>query len=234
MAKLSFLQKGKGKDLLFLHGYLSSKEAFSAQIAYFSRFFRVTAIDFLGFGQSGELTEAFSVGDYAAWTREVIFRLRLKKPHVVAHSFGCRVAVKMASADPELFDKIILTGAAGIIRNRGFSYQVKVKTYRLVKKFFPDYAERKFGSEEYRALSPIMKESYKKIVNEDLRECAKGVCNPTLLVEGREDKTTPLSEAKIYLRNLPNGRLKTMEGGHFAFAEYPSAFNLILEEFLYD
>ena len=52
---VSLLQKGKGKALLFLHGYLSNKESFSAQIAYFSRFYRVIAIDFLGFGQSQPL-----------------------------------------------------------------------------------------------------------------------------------------------------------------------------------
>ncbi len=217
-----------------MHGYLSSKEAFSAQIAYFSRFFRVTAIDFLGFGQSGALTEPFSVDDYAAWTREALCRLRVKKPHVVAHSFGCRVAVKMAAARPDAFDKIVLTGPAGIITNRGLSYRIKVKSYRLVKSFFPRYAERNFGSKEYRSLSPIMRESYKKIVNEDLRECAKQISNPTLLIVGKEDRTTPLKEGKIYLQSLRNGRLKEMKGGHFAFAEEPTNFNLIVEEFLYE
>ncbi len=219
---------------MLLHGYLSSKEAFAAQIAYFSRFFRVTAFDFLGFGKSAPLTEGFSVGDYAAWTREVLALLGVEKPHVIAHSFGCRVAVKTASESPEIFDKIILTGAAGIIANRGFSYRVKVKAYRLVKRIFPRFAERKFGSAEYRSLSPIMKESYKKIVNEDLRGCAEKIENSTLIIHGKEDKTTPISEAKIYLRALQRGRLKEMDGGHFAFAEFPSAFNLITEEFLYD
>ncbi len=220
--------------MVFLHGYLSSKEAFSAQIAYFSKFFRVTAFDFLGFGKSKSLTTPFSVDDYAAWTKDVLTLLGVRKPHIVAHSFGCRVAVKMASAAPEIFDKIILTGAAGIIENRGFSYQMKVKTYRLVKKFFPNYAEKRFGSAEYRALSPVMKESYKKIVNEDLRGCVANIVNPTLLIQGERDTTTPISEANIYLRNLRNGGLKVMQGGHFAFAEYPTEFNLLVEEFLYD
>jgi pimeloyl-ACP methyl ester carboxylesterase len=220
--------------LLFLHGYLSSKEAFTAQIGYFSRFYRVTAIDFLGFGNSGVLTEAFSVADYAAWTKEALSLLKVEKPHVIAHSFGCRVAVKMAALDGSLFDKIILTGPAGIIPKRGFSYHAKVKGYRMVKRFAPKYAERKFGSAEYRTLSPIMKESYKKIVNEDLREDASRIENPTLIIEGLEDKTTTLFEVQVYLQHLQNGRLQTMQGGHFAFAEHPLAFNLIAEEFLYD
>ena len=107
LSEVSFLQTGKGKDLVFLHGYLSSKEAFTAQINYFSKFFRVTAIDFVGVGGSKPLVEPYSVEDYAVWTEEVLRLLGVEKPHVVAHSFGCRVAVKMAARSPDCFDKIL-------------------------------------------------------------------------------------------------------------------------------
>ena len=219
---------------MFFHGYLSSKEAFAAQIAYFSRFYRVTAFDFLGFGQSAPLQEPFSVGDYAAWTKEVLRALEVERPHVIAHSFGCRVAVKMAGADAQAFENIILTGPAGIVGKRGIAYHSKVRLYRLVKRFAPAYAEAHFGSVEYKTLSPIMKESYKKIVNEDLREDAGRIQNKTLIIEGAEDRTTPLCEAEIYRNCLKKGELKQMRGGHFAFVEDPVTFNLLVEEFLYE
>ena len=218
---------------MLLHGYLSSKEAFAAQVRYFSKFFRVTAIDFLGFGGSRCLTSAFSVDDYADWTKEVLTLLKVENPHVIAHSFGCRVAVKLASREAEFFDKMVLTGAAGVILKRGFAYHAKVKAYRFVKRFAPKFAERQFGSEEYRSLSPMMKESYKRIVNEDLRECARKIENEVLLVQGEGDTVTPMREVNAYLVCLKRGKLVTMPGGHFAFAEYPTAFNLITEEFFY-
>ena len=230
---MSFLQKGPGKDLVLLHGYLSSKEAFSAQVAYFSQFYRVTALDFLGFGHSRGLTSAFSVQDYADWTKATLQALRVEKPSVIAHSFGCRVAVKIASQEKNFFDKMILTGPAGVRLPRTWRYHCKVWAYRLTKKIAPNFAEKTFGSEEYRSLSPIMKESYKKIVNEDLRACAKEIENEVLLVEGEEDNVTPLKEVTEYLVCLKRGKLVIMRGGHFAFAEYPTAFNLIAEEFLY-
>ncbi len=215
-----------------LHGYLSSKEAWTAQIAYFSQFYKVTAIDFLGFGDSEKLYTPFSVTDYAVWLKEFMAAIGVFRPHVFAHSFGCRVAVKAASMDNDTFDKILLTGAAGIILPRGMGYKIKVKTYRFVKRFAPKYAERRFGSEEYRALSPVMKESYKKIVNEDLRLDAERVNNEVLLVEGERDTVTTMAEAKIYLAHFPRAALKTIAGGHFAFVENPLSFNLIAEEFL--
>ena len=232
LKEVSYLQKGKGKDLVFFHGYLSSKEAFLKQIDYFSNYYRVTAIDFLGFGKSAPLTTPFSVSDYAKWTKLVLDALGVKKPSVIAHSFGCRVALKMAEGEGQVFDKLILTGPAGVIMNRGFSYKAKVKTYRFVKKFFPKFAEKRFGSAEYRALSPIMKESYKKIVNEDLREVAKRVQNEILILEGRLDKTTPPREAEAYLAVMKRAKLIYLEGGHFAFVENPTVFNLLAEEFL--
>ena len=217
-----------------MHGYLSSKEAWTAQIDYFSKFYRVTAIDLLGFGQSGNLRKPFSVGDYAKWLQGVLQALGLKKPHVIAHSFGCRVAVKMASENSRSFDKIVLTGPAGVILNRGLKYKIKVKAYRAVKKIAPKFANRRFGSKEYRSLSPLMQESYKKIVNEDLRACAKRVQNRVLIIEGENDRVTTKREAEEYLACFQNGKLLLIEGGHFAFVENALTFNLVTEEFLYE
>ncbi|MBR2341680.1 MAG: alpha/beta hydrolase [Clostridia bacterium] len=211
---------------------MSSKEAFFPQIEYFSKYYKVTAIDFLGFGKSAPLTSAFSVSDYAEWTKEVLRALDVRCPSVIAHSFGCRVALKMAECGGQVFDKLILTGPAGVIMNRGFSYRAKVRTYRFVKKLFPNFAEKRFGSAEYRVLSPVMKQSYKKIVNEDLRETASRVENEILILEGRTDTVTPPKEAEAYLSVMQRAKLVYLEGGHFSFAENPTVFNLLAEEFL--
>ena len=218
--------------MVFLHGYLSSKEAFAAQVAYFSQFYRVTAFDFIGQGASEPLTAPFSVEEYATWTEQVLSLLGVKNPSVVAHSFGCRVLVKMAKRGRQGFDKLILTGPAGVVLPRGLRYRCKVGAYRLVKRFFPRFADGHFGSREYKTLSPVMRESYKKIVNEDLREDAAQIGNKILIIEGKADTTTPMKEARAYLAVMQNARLKVMDGGHFAFAEHPLAFNLLVEEFL--
>ena len=219
---------------MLLHGFLSSKEAFTAQIAYFSRFYRVTAFDFVGQGKSAPLAEAYSVDDYAAWTEEVLTLLDVRSPLIIAHSFGCRVAIKMAKRGLVLPPKMVLTGPAGVVLPRGVRYRWRVRAYRFVKRFAPRFAERRFGSREYRALPPMMKESYKKIVNEDLRKDAACILAEVLIIEGREDRVTPLNEAEAYLAVMKRAKITLMDGGHFAFAEHPLAFNLLVEEFLQD
>ena len=216
---------------MLLHGYLSSKEAFTAQVAYFSRFYRVTAFDFLGQGKSGEIPSPFSVTDYAEWTEELLAVLGVKNPCVIAHSFGCRVLVKMAARGKIRLGKLVMTGPAGVVFPRNAKYRRRVRAYRFFKRFAPAFAEKHFGSKEYRSLSPMMRESYKKIVNEDLRADARQIGNRILILQGSEDCTTTRAEAEAYLRCFERGSMKIVEGGHFAFVENALQFNMWAEEF---
>lgn len=218
---------------MFLHGYLSSKESFYPQINYFSRRFRVTAPDLPGFGGSELIPAAWSVGEYADWLEGFLKERGIVFPCVIAHSFGGRVAIKCLARG--LIDRAVLTGCAGIVRRRTLSYHLKVKSYRLVRKFAPRFAEAKFGSAEYRSLSPLMRESYKKIVNEDLREEATRIARPVLYLNGERDRETPLSSVRILHECTAGSRLAVLKGcGHFAHLEEPLLFDLAAEEFLND
>ena len=230
---MSFKSCGVGKDVLLLHGYGSCKESFYYQINHLQNFFRVTALDFPAFGASEAPDSAWSVEDYAVWLKRFIAAAHLERPHIIAHSFGARVAIKLLAENPELCEKLIITGGAGLVKPRSPQYIRRVKRYRLVKKFFPKYAEKHFGSEEYKKLSPVMKESYKKIVNEDLKEFAAKIPNQTLLIYGKSDTVTPANEEGATFNSLiKNSRLEIVEGGHFTFSGHPQAFNAIITQFL--
>lgn len=230
---MPLIRRGSGQSVLFLHGYGSKKESFYYQINFLSQYFTAVAPDMPGFGSSEPIEEAWSVGDYARWAGEFISAQKLDRPHIIAHSFGARVAFKLLSDRPELCDKLIITGGAGLVKPRSKQYIRRVKAYRTVKKFFPKLAERKFGSVEYRSLTPVMKESYKKIVNEDLSECASRIKNKTLLIYGANDSVTPAEEeGKTFNRLICGSKLEIMEGGHFCFCERPSDFNNIIYGFL--
>lgn len=216
-----------------LHGYGSRKESFFYQAEYLSKYFEVIAPDFPAFGASSPIDEAWGVGDYADWLKSFISALKLEKPHILAHSFGARVAIKLLSEEHNLADRLIITGGAGIVKERSKEYIRRVKAYRRMKKIFPKLAERRYGSEEYRALSPLMRESYKKIVNEDLRGCASRIENKTLLIYGEDDKTTPPEEeGKIFNGLIKDSDFVTMHGGHFCFCEHSEEFNKAIIKFL--
>ena len=219
--------------MLLLHGYGSRKESFYYQIKSLSERFCVTAPDFPCFGGSEQTDTPWSVGDYAAWLEKFIKSLQLSRPHIIAHSFGARVAFKMLSEHGELAEKIVICGGAGVVKPRSLRYIRRVNAYRRIKKLFPKYAEKHFGSEEYKSLSPMMKESYKLIVNEDLKACAQKIKNPTLLLYGVDDIVTPPNEeGEIFHSLIEGSQFEILSGGHFGFCEYPLIYNQKISEFL--
>lgn len=222
-----------GEDVLLLHGYGSKKESFYYQINFLKNYFRVTAVDFPCFGASECTDEAWGVGEYAGWLLKFMDAAGLNRPHVVAHSFGARVAFKLFSAEQNRIKKLVITGGAGLVKPRTPQYMRQITRYRRVKRFFPRFAEKHFGSEEYKSLSPLMKKSFKKIVNEDLKSCAAKISFPTYLLYGQDDTVTPPDEEGATFQSLILGsRLEVMGGGHFCFSEHPQEFNFKLFKFL--
>lgn len=228
--------RGAGREVLLLHGYGSDANSFYYQInALAESGFKAVAPDMPAFGGSAPITSPWSVGDYADWLKKFIQAMRLEEPYILAHSFGARVAIKLLGGGGAGAKKLLITGGAGIVKPRSPEYIRKVKRYRRIKRFFPRYAEKHFGSGEYRSLSPLMKESYKLIVNEDLKSYAKNITVPTMLIYGKDDKTTPPNEEGETFRSCIAGSdLKTIAGGHFCFCENAGAFNGLMLDFFND
>ena len=215
-----------------MHGYLSNKESFNYQIEYFSRYFRVIAIDITGFGQSKKLPFGYSLNDYVLDILSVIKELKLNSFNLIAHSFGGRIAIRIANLNVGV-DKLILTGSAGLKPKRTIKYYLLVYYYKLIKKFLTEKGKSKFGSSEYRLLSGYDKESYYKIVNEYLDGEINKIKCKTLIIFGENDKETPKYMAKKLNCDIINSSLYFVKGtGHFCFLEKPLEFNLIANEFL--
>lgn len=230
--QVSVWQQGAGEHLVMLHGYLSKKESFYYQIKEFSAQYRVTAFDFVGMGDSAPLTEAWSVSDYARHTLHILDALGIEKCRLLAHSFGGRVALKLLAGSGERVCRALLTGCAGVPPRRGLSYKLRVKAYRAVRAVAPGFAEKHFGSPEYRALSPVMRQSFKKIVGEDLTPLLSAVRVPVLYVFGDQDTATPPFMAETLKAGTPGAGLVYMKGGsHFCFCERPQEFNAVAREF---
>ena len=230
---MNTIVEGSGKPLLFLHGYLSSKESFYYQIKYFSRWFTVYAPDLSGFKEN-DLPYAYSLSDYAAETAklidEILRRSGEKSLSVVAHSFGARIVFKLSPYGK--IDKLVLTGAAGIKLRKKPSVIFKILLYKSIKRLFHKEIES-LGSADYRRLSPVMKESFKKIIAEDLTERIRSVSARTLIINGRLDKETPPKTAKALNDRIASSELVFIENaGHFCFIDRPDIFNLTVKEFL--
>ncbi len=214
-----------------MHGYNSCKESFIYQIDYFSKYFRVIAIDITGFGKSKSLPNAYNLDDYIKDIKLVLASLDIQKCNIIAHSFGGRIAIKLG-ANTNLINKLVLTGSAGLKPKRSLKYYFKIYYYKLIKKFLTTSQKSKFGSEEYKALSGIEKQTYYNIVNEYLDSYLSKIKCRTLVIFGENDIETPIYMAKKLTKKVKNSSIHIIKNaGHFCFNDNYFEFNLIVNEF---
>lgn len=240
---INYEKKGKGDEILILHGWGTSLESFRHVIDSLSETNTVYAIDFPGFGMSDEPDLPWDVKDYAMFTKKFIDTMGMKKPVVLGHSFGGRVSIYLSSKFE--FEKIILVGCAGIKPTRSIKYYSKVYTYKTIKhmsrvfpfnlilKDFMALYKSKAGSSDYNSASDMMKKVFIRVINEDLRVYMKDIKASTLLVWGDKDTATPIADAHIMNDKIENSGLVVLKGaGHFVYQEKQSEFISIIKSFL--
>ena len=226
--KTFFKQKGKGQNLLLLHGWGGNVDSFGPFFDSMANHFCVTAIDFWGFGKSDKPPKNADTFWYAQMTNDFLSKMDIKKPNVVAHSFGGRVAIILSSQN--LFDKVVLCSSAGIRPKFNLKKYIRIRKYKLAKKFGKNLSG--YGSDDYKNLDADMQQVFVKVVNDFLESYAKNTVAQTLLVWGKEDKTTPLYMAKKLNRLIKNSGLVAIKGaGHFCFLDNFYTFDRVVKSF---
>ena len=237
--KSYYTQQGEGKDVLCLVGWGQDSQMFQPTADHLADRFRVTVVDYPGFGQSESMHEAWDVDGYVQWLDALLKVLDAKDPIIVAHSFGARLAIKYQLTRP--VHKLILTGAAGIRPKRSLDTVLRIYSFKVLKQIFKlpflvKYQEplrKLFGSEDYKAISGVLRASFVKIVNEDLTPYLKHIEVPTLLIWGDQDDATPLWMGKKMEKEIKDAGLVIFENdGHYAYWNQLSRFHAIVSVFL--
>ena len=235
------------KQLLVLHGWMASINAMAPIWKYFQNSRKVIVLDFPGQGgKSKEPPVSWGVPEYGEMVKHFMEKLGLEKVDVIGHSFGGRVIIYLASKYPEIFNKIVLTDAAGIKPKMTFKKWIRIRSYKMGKFFIKlvtpkdKYEEKinelrkKYGSSDYASISSdVMRETFNKVISLDLSDKLKEIKNPTLLMWGENDIDTPLYMAKKMEREIKDSGLVVLKGAaHFSYIDSPNEYNLIVENFL--
>lgn len=238
--KMYFEKSGKkGKKVVLLHGWGQNTEMMAFIADFLKTHFVVYNIDFPGFGKSEEPNEPWSVEDYMEALHDFCAANKIDNPIFIAHSFGCRVAVRYAYKYGAY--KMVLTGAAGIRDKRSLMWYIRTYSYKLSKKILSlgifsslkQRLEKNVGSEDYRNTSGVMRSTFVKVVNDDVTPILKDVKCETLLVFGENDMATPVAKGKMMEKLMPDAALVVFENDdHYAYINEAQRFNRVLEAFL--
>ena len=229
---INYVQYGEGKDIVLLHGWGQNIEMMKFLGDRFCEDYRITILDFPGYGESPEPSSAWFISDYCELVHDLIVKLKIDNPILIGHSFGGRVAIKYAS----LYDvsKLVLFGAPCIRKNK--ELDAKTKFLKWAKTLpgmngIGEYMKKYIGSRDYKSASPIMRQVLVNTVNEDLSEDAKKIKCPTLLIWGTNDTEAPIEDARKLEKLLSDGALIELSGTHYAYIENLDQVTNILYNF---
>ena len=241
----------KAPVVLLLHGWGCDSTMFSFVADALTQDYTVLQLDFPGHGKSKEPPLPWAVTDYANMVIALLDMLEIPEVQIVAHSFGGRVAIVLASEFPTRVKKMVITGGAGI--RKPVSAKQSKRTMRFKRytkllnrlKTIPGFSalaekcqeklRKRYGSPDYNKLSEEMRKTFVKVISEDLSPRLSKTQAPTLLIWGSSDTETPLWMGQEMEKNIPDAGLVVFEGrGHFAFLDEGQRFTLIVKEFFSD
>lgn len=237
----SFLDlKNNNNTIIFLHGWRSSGSIWLNFFDQLSKIgYSLYSLDLPGFGQSELPKTPFTIDDYVSTVSQFIKRLSLKKPVIIGHSFGGNIAIKLAVNNSDLLKSLVLIDSSGI-RKKTMQKKAATLLAKIVKPFFiPSFMQplRKFiyekiGAEDYLA-TPQLAKTYLNIIQEDLTPALKKIKQKTLIVWGDRDPETPLDQAYILQKNIPNNKLVVLKNaGHFSFLDQKEEFIKTITNFI--
>jgi len=229
---VNYIQYGKGKDVILLHGWGQNIEMMKF-IGDRLDGFRITIIDFPGFGDSTEPPFPWTISDYTDLLYKLVKELKIKKPIIMGHSFGGRVAIKYAS----MYDVEKLILFASPFNDNDDQISIKTKILKGLKRLpgmnkIGEFMKNFIGSSDYKKASPVMRQVLVNAINEDLSNDAKKIVCPTLLIWGTNDEAVPVSEAKKLEKLIDDAALILLPGTHYAYIENIDRVMVILDNFL--
>lgn len=243
------LSRGEGMPLMLLHGWGGSHESMKMLFRDYSDSRAVLSPDFPGNGQSDETPGAWDVTDYTDMTLALMDHAGIIKADIIAHSFGGRVALMLAADHPQRVNRLLLTGCAGLPNRPQNKLSARTRLYKALKALSDNALTRKlfkgavdswrealiqrFGSVDYRVLSDNMRQTFNKVIHQDLTYTLEKIEAPTLLVWGENDTATPIWMGEKMEKTIRDCALVRFENaGHFAYAEQYSRFLPIAKAFI--
>src|SRR4030042_5070689 len=126
--KVHYLEKGEGKPVILIHGFLYHTVMWKKNIDDLAKKFKVYAVDLWGWGYSERLKEnEYSFERYGKQIIGFMDALKINKASLVGQSMGGGISVYVAAHFPERVDRLLLGDPAVIpypMTTTGMIYQL--------------------------------------------------------------------------------------------------------------
>ncbi len=249
--RVNYRVSGQGKPVIILHGWGSNLKPWSnVQEKISARGFKVIVPDLIGFGRSDLPPKGWNMDEYAEWFESFVKEIsekhnEFKRPvFLIGHSFGGRILIKIAARKKLLLRGIVLCAAAGLKSDISLKIQmisgVSKSAARLIdslklsrlKDPIRNLYYHLLRQNDYLKVPETMRDTFRKVIEEDLSGYLPEIKSPTLIVWGKEDRVVPVKQAYRFYQGIDNSTLKIITGvGHSPQLERPEDLTDFLLEF---
>ena len=230
---------------VILHGWgLSGKTFILLAESIKKRGYRVYAPDLPGFGASKIPERPLTLTDYALFLDDYLKKNHIEQPIFIGHSFGGRVSLKYNELYPNCVRALILSGAPGftpIPKRKLLLFIALAKIGKLLfsippLNLFQDAVRRWYyyfvGAKEFFRAEGTMRDTFKRIVQEDLVLAMESVGVPCLLLWGEYDIIVPVAIAERMHQVVAGSQLVVIpEADHGVPFKQPEEFASYVERF---
>lgn len=228
---INYHDAGTGEPVLLIHGSGPRVTAWAnwrLTMPDLSQRFRVIAPDVPGFGYT-ERNDSASY-DMDGWTSHLVAFLEaldLQRVHIVGNSLGGALALSIATRHPELVDRLVLMGSAGVPfeltagLDAVWGFEPSLENMRELLNVFA--YDRSLLSEELAksrleaATRPGAQEAFSAMFPEPRQDCVDaltldeqviaGIDRPVLVIHGRDDQVIPLGNSLRLLELIEQSQL---------------------------
>ena len=114
--ELSYVDRGSGPVILFIHGILGSQRQWAHLVDNMDADHRVLVPDLFGHGESAKPMGDYSLSAHAATLRDLLDHLGIERVTLVGHSLGGGIAMQFYYLFPERVDRLVLVSSGGLGR----------------------------------------------------------------------------------------------------------------------
>jgi len=224
---------GRGRPLVFLHGWVGSWRYWIPTMQPISLSFRAYALDLWGFGDSAKNPENYSLERQLDLLDNFLFELGIGKIALVGHGLGAVLALLYAERRTEGVDRVLAVS---------YPYSLERINPRLRGSSPPEVADWLLGRTS--GAEPVLMESPKtdpraitlamsSMQSVDLAGLPGLLPCACLLVHGANDQAVGAPDPE-FAETLPeHAHMITLEeSGHFPMLDEQSKFNRLLSDML--
>jgi pimeloyl-ACP methyl ester carboxylesterase len=224
---------GRGRPLIFLHGWVGSWRYWIPTMQYASTNYRAYALDLWGFGDTAKEPLHYSLEKQVQLIDCFLDQLGIGRVALVGHGLGAVAAVLYCLRNPGVVDRVMAVGypldeTRGNARLKATS-PVELAEWLLGKTPQTESVRMEATKTDPQAISL----SLVGLADDTVRNVGKRIECACLLVNGQNDLavSAPEVEALLSLPEQTHGILFE-QSGHFPMLDEAPKFNRLLSEFL--